>query len=249
MPFLWKGGESAYISTSILPLNSPLDVLLLFITRPSILTDQIFNSPIKMQTFNELYRQFAFLPVLSLFGWLTIFPSLFFKFSSSYVQTWTNAWHHSANLSPFLAVSSIFALSKYKLPIYPIIILLLFFLATGGLAPNGMILTTIQNPIRDFSGFKYIEQSLNDIPTTAAVSAQSPLVPHLANRRNVYLFPESYGAQYIVLDTALNTYPMNMDEFKNKISALKKSKYWEIKKEVKSLIIFQKKTLNSHCTF
>lgn len=241
MPFLWKGAEAGYLSISIFPLDSPIDLFLLFITRPSMLIDQIFNSPIKIQTIDALYQQFAFLPVLSIFSWLTVFPSLFLRFSSTYTQTWTNVWHHSANLAPFLAVSTILALKRFKIPFLPIVILLLFFLITGGMAPNGMILTTIQNPIQDFSRFQYIQDSIKDIPESAAVSAQSPLVPHLANRENIYLFPEVYGAEYIVLDTSLSSYPMDANELKNKITALKKSKYWEIKNETKSLIIFQKK--------
>lgn len=240
MPFLWKGADSGYLSTLILPLSSPVDLFLLFITRPSIFTDQIFNSPIKIHTIDALYRQFAFLPVLSLFSWLTVFPSLFLRFSSTYTQTWTNNWHHSANLAPFLVVSAVFALNRFRFPFFPIIILLIFFLLTGGLAPNGMVWTVIQNPFQDFSKFQYIENYIKDIPPSASVSAQSPFVPHFANREKVYLFPEVYGADYIVLDTSLSSYPMGYEELINKISALKKSKYWRVKSQNKSLIIFQK---------
>lgn len=241
MPFLWQGGNLTYLSTSNLPLSSPIDLFLLFITRPSIFTDQIFNSPIKIQTINEIYHQFAFLPALSLFGWLTIFPSLFFRFSSSYTQTWTNTWHHSANLAPFLAVSTILALNRFKIPFFPISILLIFFLVTGGLAPNGMVLSTIRSPFRDFSRFQYIEQSLKDIPPSAAVSAQSPLVPHLINRTEIYMFPEVYGAEYVILDASLSSYPLRQEELKDKIDSFRKSKYWQIKTENKGLIIFQKR--------
>lgn len=241
MPFLWKGGESAYISSSILPLNSPVDLILLIITKPSVFTDQIFNSPIKIQTIDGLYRQFAFLPVLSGFSWLTVFPSLFLRFSSLYNQTWTNNFHHSANLTPLLAISAVFALNKFKIPFSATIILLLFFLITGGLAPNGLVWTTIQNPMQNFSRFQYIQNAIKNIPLSASVSAQSPLVPHIANRKEIYLFPEVYGAHYIILDTSLSSYPMGYDELKNKISALKKSKYWQVKTENRSLIVFQKK--------
>lgn len=55
------------------------------------------------------------------------------------------------------------------------------------------------------------------------------------------MFPEIYDAEYIILDPSLGNYPLHQEELKNKIAALKKSKYWQIKKEVKSLIIFQKR--------
>ncbi len=241
MPYLWKGADAGYISTSILPLNSPIDVILLFITRPSIFTDVIFNSPIKIQTIDALYRQFAFLPILSPLSWLTVFPALFLRFSSTSTHFWTTNWHYNANLTPFLAVSTVLALKRFQLPLLPFIIFLIFFLITGGLAPNGMVWAVIQKPTQDFSRFQYIHDAIKDIPDSAAVSAQSPLVPHLANRKNIYLFPEIYGAEYIVLDTTLSSYPMNPTELENKISALKKSKYWQIIKENKKLIIFKKR--------
>ncbi len=240
MPFLWKGAELGYISSSILPLNSPLDLFLLFITRPSIFTDQIFNSPIKIQTIDTLYQQFAFLPILSVFSWLTVFPALYLRFSFASSQFWTTSWHYNANLTPFLAVSAIFALDKFKIPTRAVTILLIFFLATGGLAPNGMVWTTIQNPLQNFSRFGYIEDSIKGVPSSAAVSAQSPLVPHLANREKIYLFPEVYDAEYIVLDTSLSTYPIAPGTLKDLISKYKKSKYWKVKSETKSLIIFQR---------
>lgn len=240
MPFLWKGGDLAYLSTSTLPLNSPLDLFLLFIIRPSIFTDQIFNSPIKIQTIDELYRQFVFLPVLSIFSWLTVFPALFLRFSSSYTQAWTNNWHHSANLMPFLAVGTVFALKKFNIPFLPIVILLIFLLITGGLAPNGMIWATIQNPARDFSQFQYIQNSLKDIPPSAAVSAQSPIVPHLANRERIYMYPEIYDAEYLVLATSLSSYPLTREELQEKIKLLKKSSFWKIVVSKKNLIIFKR---------
>ncbi|KKR23768.1 MAG: DUF2079 domain membrane protein [Candidatus Daviesbacteria bacterium GW2011_GWB1_39_5] len=241
MPFLWAGASSAYLSASILPINQPLDLILLILTRPSIFTDQLFNSPIKMQTVDELYRSFDFLPVLSILSWLTVFPSLFLRFSSTYIQTWTNNFHHSANLIPFLAVSSIFALSKFNIPLRPVIILFIFFLFTGGLAPNGLVWGVIKNPIQDISHLQYIQKSLQTISSSASVSAQSPIIPHLANREQIFFFPEVFGAEYIVLDSSLSSYPMNPDSLKERIATFKKSNYWKIKLEDRSLIIFQRR--------
>jgi uncharacterized membrane protein len=48
------------------------------------------------------------------------------------------------------------------------------------------------------------------IPATASVSAQSDLVPHLSNRRYVYLFPyRAEEADYVLLDVTSNPYPLN----------------------------------------
>jgi uncharacterized membrane protein len=48
------------------------------------------------------------------------------------------------------------------------------------------------------------------IPATASVSAQSDLVPHLSNRRYVYLFPyRADEAEYVLVDVTSNPYPLN----------------------------------------
>lgn len=243
MPFLWLGGSESYITTSILPLDSPIDLLSLILIRPTIFLDQMINSPIKVATFELLYKQFSYTPLLSPLSWLTVIPALFIRFSTTYSATWTTLYHHNANLEPFLAISTILAISYFKLPKLAISLLLIFFLVTNGLAPTSMIWEAYQKNITEINDFKYLYQGLNSLPATVAISAQSPLVPHLANRQNIYLFPEIYNANYIVLDTSLSSYPINKSGLKYKISLLKKSPYWQIKKEVKTLIIFQKRVL------
>ncbi|HET8914052.1 MAG TPA: DUF2079 domain-containing protein [Ktedonobacteraceae bacterium] len=49
---------------------------------------------------------------------------------------------------------------------------------------------------------------INMIPPDASVSAQSGLVPHVSQRKNIYLFPYAKdSAQYIFLDVTGDTYP------------------------------------------
>jgi uncharacterized membrane protein len=53
-------------------------------------------------------------------------------------------------------------------------------------------------------------QIIARIPASASVSAQSDLVPHLSNRRFVYLFPyRAVEADYILLDVTSNPYPLS----------------------------------------
>lgn len=239
MPLLWKDAETSYLQTSILPLDSPIDLISLLLIRPGIFIDQIFNSPIKMQTINELYRQFIFLPFLSPLSWLTVFPSLFFRFSSTYTQAWTNSFHHSANLIPFLAISTILVIDKFKLPHRFVSYLLIFILFTSSLTPNSFIWNIVWLDFHQ-SRFEYLQNSLKIIPDYDTVSAQSPIVPHLANRERVYLFPEIYDAQYLVLDKSLSSYPMTHDDLENKIAIFSRSTNWKIFLQNRSLIIFQR---------
>ncbi len=242
MEFLWHGGASAYISISIFPLDSPVDLFLLFLTRPMLFLDQIFNSPIKIDTLNALLRQFGYLPVLSPLAWITAFPHLYFRFTSNYWQSWSTLYHHNASLIPFLTVSTVLAIEKFKISKRAVILLLLFSIFTNGLSPNSYIWSTFSLNLQSSNRYSYLNHALANIPPNTPVSAQSPIVPHLANREKIYLFPEIYDAEYIVLDTSLSTYPMGNDELNQKIQILKESPFWKIIKKDKSLIIFKRIT-------
>lgn len=240
MPFLWKGVEDSYINTSILPLTHPIDLIFILITNPSIYIDQIFNSPVKLKTIYILLSSFGFLSILSPLFWLGVFPYLFIRFSSDYTQMWTNDFHHNANLMPFLAVSAILGLYKIRISTKALIFFLLFFMFTGGLAPKDMIFSTIQRNINDAKTYTYLEAEIRNIPENASIAAQTSIVPHLANRKNIYLFPEFTYADYILLDTNLGTYPMDLNELNMKIEDLKKSPLYTIYKQNQTLIIFKR---------
>lgn len=241
MAFLWPGGGDAYLSTSILPINDPVTLLFLFITQPSIFIDQIFNAPLKVSTFFALNQPFALLPLLSPLFWLTVFPYLFLRFTSTYTQIWTMNFHHNANLMPFLIISAAFTITHFKLPQKPLIILISIILFFGGLNPRGMILSTFQKDFANIKSYDYLNDSLPVIPASAGVSAGSSIVPHLSNREKIYMYPEVFDASYIVLDTALASYPLENQDLRERINILKQSPSWQVEKQIKTLIIFKKK--------
>jgi hypothetical protein len=50
------------------------------------------------------------------------------------------------------------------------------------------------------------------IPADASVSAQSDLVPHLSNRRAIYLFPyRADSAEYVLIDRKGERYPLQSE--------------------------------------
>ncbi|MCL5784965.1 MAG: DUF2079 domain-containing protein [Patescibacteria group bacterium] len=244
IPWLSPGSENLDIGTSILPLNDPLTLGLLFFTHPTIFSDLLFNSPIKINTLDFVYRQFAFLSILSPLSWLTVFPALYLRFTSTIPNYWGTAFHYNANLQPFLAVSAILGIAKFHLPQKVVFYLLLFFLVFGSLSPFSAIWVLPQLNIADGVHFGYLNQALLKIPSNEAVSAQSPIVPHIANREKIYMFPDVYDAQYIILDEALSSYPMRPQTVIDDIAMLKKSPDWQLEMEIKRLVIFKKKDKN-----
>ena len=163
-------------------------------------------------------------------------------FTSNLTYLWGSEFHNNAPLTPFLAVSAVFALKKINVSFRAARIFLLFFILTGGFLPGSILYKMMPLPDKNYTQFNYINESLKIIPATAAVSAQTTLAPHLSNREKIYLFPEILDAEFIIVDSRLNTYPLNKDELVNKISVLKKSDEWKLIHFDKSLFIFKKIT-------
>lgn len=87
-----------------------------------------------------------------------------------------------------------------------------------------------------------IYDALKVIPENASVSTHNALVPHLAMRDNIYLFPKVEHANYIALfKEKRGYYPISKEEFDKKVEFYSTSKDWQIEKETEDLIIFKRK--------
>jgi uncharacterized membrane protein len=61
---------------------------------------------------------------------------------------------------------------------------------------------------------------LSQIPSAAAISAQSDLYPHVPERANLYLFPTVSDADFILLDVTGQTYPIQTGEYVDSVKQL-----------------------------
>lgn len=242
MPYLFKGAEDSYINSFSVPVNDPLK-LLFFFSQPSEILNIFSDSSTKTRTLVTLYGQFFFLPILSFLNWLTVLPYLFLRFSSNQTHYWGTFFHYNANLIPFLVVSTIFVLPKIKFPKYLINTLLILSILASNLYLNQTVLDTFQLDYINIKNYNYINKTLKTIPKESAVSAQSPLVPHLSNRNKIYMYPEVLDSDFIILDQNLGYYPMNIAEFKDKISSLTNSTEWVLENKENTLYIFKRKTI------
>lgn len=79
------------------------------------------------------------------------------------------------------------------------------------------------------------------IPEKVAVSASSPLIPHLCNREKIYQFPVVRDAEYIaVFKGSRGIYPLGAEGLKEKIELYKNSSGYRIVSENKDIILFRK---------
>jgi len=80
------------------------------------------------------------------------------------------------------------------------------------------------------------------IPPEAAVSAQSNLVPHLSQREAIYLFPypQTAKAEYIILDTQGEKYPLDAGEYEKFLNALLSSPRHDLVSEIQGFLLFRR---------
>lgn len=95
-----------------------------------------------------------------------------------------------------------------------------------------------QSPFNVGQLHKDIKQYVTD--DIDSLAAQNVLVPHLANRTHIYMFPNTVNANYILLAPQTNTYPLK-DNYLNCVDTLKQSKYWQLTDSTASILLFKRK--------
>jgi len=83
-----------------------------------------------------------------------------------------------------------------------------------------------------------LEELLANIPASAAVSAQTDLLPHLSHRNKIYLFPNINDAEFVVLAKNGNIWPLNSADYEKRVKALEAN--FQIWKENDYGTIYQK---------
>ncbi|HLG35571.1 MAG TPA: DUF2079 domain-containing protein [Bacteroidia bacterium] len=86
-----------------------------------------------------------------------------------------------------------------------------------------------------------LNQALKLIPDDANVSAQSEVLPHVAFRQVIYLFPRIADAEYVVLLNNENYYPTNREGYEKKIGELKTSPQWDLIYDMNMTMIFKRR--------
>ncbi|MBI2600713.1 DUF2079 domain-containing protein [Candidatus Daviesbacteria bacterium] len=240
MPFFWPSAQDGYIQTSNLPLTNPLDMLSLLISRPDILISQMTNSSIKLATLDETFKQFAYFPVLSPFAFVTILPFLYLRFSSNLIYLWGSEFHNNAIFLPFLLIGTVMVITRFNLSKRFSYLFLFTFFVINLISTNFMFFNVLNSLQIKSSDYNYINKSINDLPKDSPISAQTTIAPHLANRKTIFMFPEIGNAEYVVLDSNLDSYPISKVDLVKRIKFLENSPSYIVYKRQGSLIIFQK---------
>lgn len=170
---------------------------------------------------------------------LMLVPIYFQKFFHDNYIMWGIGSQYNIEFAPILAIGIFYIISEIKTKKWQTIasffVLVLVISSTVRIMDN-TVLFTDKSQIRFYKKSHYqrnfnvkkVHECLSKIPQGAKVSAQSPFVPHLSLRDNIYQFPIIKDAEYIIYRREEGTYPMSNDEFKMKINELENSKDWEV---------------------
>lgn len=192
-------------------------------SRPWTVPAVLVTPPGKLVTLLAWLGPFLFLPLLSPYGWL-LAPVMMERLLSSDSRHFGTGFHYSAPLAPILAMSAADGLARLRARIGPgrqwiaatlVTISVLACAVVPGHQPAlRLVRASLYRP-RPYQATAL--RALAVIPPDAAVVAQSPLVPRLSQRPEIYILkPGAPRADYLIAANDLDPWPnASIDEVRS----------------------------------
>lgn len=86
-----------------------------------------------------------------------------------------------------------------------------------------------------------VYQALRLIPADAAVSASDRITPHLTMRDKLYRFPNVSDAEYVIISHHADTFPISLDETREKEKKMIESGKWEVILNNEAVVVLKRK--------
>lgn len=197
------------------------------LTQPGLVLEVFFLPAVKFKTMVNLLASFSFLPLLSPLSLVPLLPNFISRFLTGLPQRWLIRYQYNIVLTPFLAWGSVLgmmALQKFlvtrRLERWSSRLVLIFS-ALLIISPVVQTLRTHSPLTRILDPRSYAREErfainyklLSLIPKDPNVSvmAQSPFVPHLSHRYEIYRYEpwvlEKLKPQYVLMSVAEGSDP------------------------------------------
>jgi len=206
--------------------NSFLDITKNIILNPIETLKSLFDHEIKLKMWRLILLCGGFLALFYFRYSIILIPIIFQKFLSQNQTYWGHLFQYSIEFAPFIAIGSVLIFKKLKLNsklIWILVALNIFILFNVHFHDRTRI-AKIFLPDHYFLNYNRdsLVKALEMIPPEASVSAQNSIVPHLAFRNEIYLFPKINNSDYIILNfNDKNLWPLSdfkaLEEEKQKI--------------------------------
>lgn len=209
------GGAFGYWTYSQVGDN-PAEAVKTIVTQPLKVMSQLFNPEVKANTLKAIFWPFFFLPLLSPIMIIGI-PLILQRFLSDQTLYWQDNFHYTGTLSAILIMALTDVLGRIKKLPHPMAANLVLAISAASL-----IINLYNVPSRSLNSFadpnfwhlsgneKVGYELLKTIPQEASVITQDRLIPHLSQRKYIYMLDYGqsfYNAEYIVIYSGSGTNP------------------------------------------
>lgn len=199
--------------------STPLEVGIGLLLSPAFLLKSIANAYLKLVESVGFLAFFSPVELLAALPYISLHSTSSFELESNlklYYSFGAISFMFWAMILTYKKGLRVFSFRKY-LPLIICLIILLTQWRWRVYIPN--------------SNTQELHKLINDIPTNANISAQSPIVPHLQRFKQARVFPEQTGVSYeesthVILNEKLDIYPLQKDKFNEAIVKLTTSKLW-----------------------
>ncbi len=245
MPYLSVKGEYSHMGFGDAGFT-PKDVIQKSVTNPAFFLNSMLYPTVKIKTVFETFFAFGFLPILSPIYLLPVMENFITRFIYAGPQftKWINVNQHAAPLGILMAVGSIYSaklLVEYgykklrfdKKIAWIILGIYMFCVAIlQDIILHGPINSIFKNQLFMTSEWMKDNYSvINRVPSGVSVAAQNSMLPHVSHREKIYLLPQFFNADFILVDLhdGQNKYsPLSYQEMKNFIQEILITKKYSI---------------------
>jgi len=253
IPYFDTQGRSHFLSYYAYLGKGPLEIAITVVTNPLLILRTVLT-PAKAKYIFDLLLPGAFTSLFSPQTLLLLLPSLAINLLSTYPpMSVLEKFHYAGPLVPFVIISSIYGVEflvrqatllhldgQRSLYLFSGVIFMASLLHHHyhGFTPLARYFEAPMVTARDRLAYQLIAL----IPPEAAVSAQSNLFPHLSHREVIFLFPDpqTAKAEYIILDTQGEKYPLDADEYEEFLNALLSSPRYDLVSEIQGFLLFRR---------
>ena len=238
--------------------KSLAEIIFYVFSHPVEMIKMLFFSHIQPDEMENIKHEFWLVFIAS--GFITVItrpalvfaflPLLFQKLWNKEVVFWGINYHYGIELAPLLSIALILFLIRFQSNSLKYIFVVLILISTSftTYAKMQSRFSVWYNAQREniFSSEFYqsgltirkLQSPLGKINMNDAVSCNSGLVPHLANRKNIYLFPRvENNCKILLLKQTADVYPLDQETYQKEIAAMDSAaisngyyKSWKIEK-------------------
>jgi uncharacterized membrane protein len=182
---------------------------------------------------------------------LMLAPIYFQKFFHDQPMTWSTGAQYSIEFAPILAIGVfeiIRSIKTEQLKKYlPWTVVVLSLACTfrvmdqpfDHVEESGIQFYKGEHYSRDYN-IQAVRKAIDLIPEDAAVCAQNPYLPHVALRKEVFMFPHVKTAKYVLVSSKEYPYPLETEQLNMEIARFTESEEWKTLFDQDSVYLFAK---------